>query len=182
MYSQEAKGKVTFGIKMKRTIWNIVRAILFRPFGTKAFRWWRVCLLRLFGAKIAKKADVYASAKVWAPWNLCMGRNACIGPHAICYNQALVTLGDDACVSQYALLCTAGHDLGQTVNPNSGLVIAPISIEKGAWIGMRAFIGMGVNIGEGAVVGATASVYKDVMPWTVVGGNPAKEIKSRVEE
>lgn len=38
---------------------------------------------------------------------------------------------------------------------------------------------MGVTIGQGAVVGATASVYKDVESWTVVGGNPAKFIKKR---
>ena len=38
---------------------------------------------------------------------------------------------------------------------------------------------MGVTISQGAVVGATASVYKDVEPWTVVGGNPAKFIKNR---
>lgn len=39
---------------------------------------------------------------------------------------------------------------------------------------------MGVTIGEGAVVGARAVVFKDVEPWTVVGGNPAKKIKDRV--
>jgi putative colanic acid biosynthesis acetyltransferase WcaF len=38
---------------------------------------------------------------------------------------------------------------------------------------------MGVTIGQGAVVGATASVYKNIDPWTVVGGNPAKFIKKR---
>ena len=43
-----------------------------------------------------------------------------------------------------------------------------------------AFVGMGVEIGAGAIVGATASVYKNVEPWTVVGGNPAKFIKKRV--
>ena len=46
--------------------------------------------------------------------------------------------------------------------------------------GADVFIGMGVTIGEGAVVGARASVYKNVAPWTVVGGNPAKFIKKRV--
>ena len=39
---------------------------------------------------------------------------------------------------------------------------------------------MGVEIGDNAVVGATASVYKNVEPWTVVGGNPAKVIKERI--
>lgn len=55
--------------------------------------------------------------------------------------------------------------------------MAPITLHKASWIGTRAFISMGVEIGENAVVGATASVYKDVEPWTVVGGNPAKFIK-----
>ena len=41
-------------------------------------------------------------------------------------------------------------------------------------------MGMGVTIGEGAVVGARAAVFKDVEPWTVVGGNPAKVIKNRI--
>ena len=52
-------------------------------------------------------------------------------------------------------------------------------LRHGAWIGSRAYVGMGVEIGEGAVVGATASVYKDVEPWSVVGGNPATIIKKR---
>ena len=41
-------------------------------------------------------------------------------------------------------------------------------------------IDLGGSIGEGAVVGARAAVFKDVEPWTVVGGNPAKFIKNRV--
>lgn len=44
----------------------------------------------------------------------------------------------------------------------------------------EAFIGPGVTIGEGAVVGARGCVFKDVDPWTVVGGNPAKFIKKRI--
>lgn len=59
------------------------------------------------------------------------------------------------------------------------MITAPIVIKDQAWIGARAYIGMGGTIGQGAVVGATASVYKDVDPWTVVGGNPAKVIKKR---
>ena len=66
-----------------------------------------------------------------------------------------------------------------STNPLNPLITAPIVIEDQAWIGAKAFVGMGVTIGQGAVVGATASVYKDVAPWTVVGGNPAKFIKER---
>jgi putative colanic acid biosynthesis acetyltransferase WcaF len=56
----------------------------------------------------------------------------------------------------------------------------PIVVADKAWVAADAFIGMGVTIGEGAVVGARAAVFKDVEPWTVVGGNPAQFIKKRV--
>lgn len=172
-------GNVTLGIKVKRAIWNIVYIMLFRPFPTKLFRKWRIFVLRAFGAKVESNAEVYSSAKIWAPWNLEVKSNGCLGPNTICYNQAMVTIDKDAIVSQYAYLCTAGHDVGQTIGAEAGLIVAPITIGADAWVGTRAFVGMGVTIGEGAVVGATASVFKDVEPWTVVGGNPAKVIKER---
>ena len=172
-------GHVTGSIKMKRVVWNVAAALLFRPFMTPVFRKWRLLLLRLFGAQVEWDANVYASVKIWAPWRLRMGHRACLGPEVICYNQDWVVLEDDAIVSQYSYLCTAGHDTSHANTADEGLITAPIVLRKGAWIGSRAFVGMGVEIGEGAVVGATASVYKSVEPWTVVGGNPAKVLKKR---
>lgn len=122
-------------------------------------------------------SNVYASVKIWAPWRLRMGHRTCLGPEVICYNQDWVVLEDDAIVSQYSYLCTAGHDTSHANTADEGLITAPIVLRNGAWIGSRAFVGMGVEIGKGAVVGATASVYKNVEPWTVVGGNPAKVLK-----
>lgn len=59
--------------KIKRVVWNITAAFLFRPFITPVFRKWRIAMLRLFGAKIEWDANVYASVKIWAPWMLQMG-------------------------------------------------------------------------------------------------------------
>lgn len=177
MHSKILLSKVTLGIKVRRAIWNIVRVLLFRPLPTKLFRLWRVALLRAFGAEVDWSAEVYASAKVWAPWNLRMEQGTCIGPDAICYNQAMVTLEKDACLSQYAYLCTAGHATDEVNNSQSSLVVAPITLHRGAWVGTRAFIGMGVELGERSVVGACACVFKDVDPYTVVGGNPATVLK-----
>ena len=173
-------GAVSKSIKLRRAVWNIVCFILFRPFPTMLFWWWRWFLLRFFGAKVSFYAHVYSSVKIWAPWNLKMEKGSCLGPQVICYNQAIVTLKEDAIVSQYAYLCTAGHEMDMPNNANTGLIIAPITIGKNSWIGTRAYINMGVEIGEGSIVGATASVFKDVEPWTIVGGNPAKMIKKRV--
>lgn len=181
MNCNEEIGKVSTKIKICRAIWNVVCLLLFRPFATRLFWPWRWFLLKLFGANVSIKANVYASVKIWAPWNLVMQRGSCLGPRVICYNQAKVIIEEGAIVSQYAYLCTAGHNVNEIINAESGLVVAPINICKDAWIGTRAFINMGVVVGETAIVGATASVYRDVEPRTIVGGNPAKVIKKRNE-
>lgn len=187
MNKKQEIGKVSLSVKIKRTVWNIVSAVFFRLFVTKLFRPWRIFLLRCFGADIDSSAEVYASAKIWAPWNLKMEKGTCIGPNVIVYNQAMVTLEKNACVSQYAYICTAGHDVGSWFrvhgsglplnNAESGLVVADVTLHKNAWVGTRAFIGMGVEVGEGAVVGACACVFKDVEAGIIVGGNPAVVIK-----
>jgi putative colanic acid biosynthesis acetyltransferase WcaF len=134
-------------------------------------------LLKAFGAKMGKNSNVYSTAKVYYPANLVMGDNTCLASDVDCYNVAPIILEDNVTVSQGAYLCTASHDILNSKHP---LITAPIVLKDQAWIGARAFIGMGVTIGQGAVVGATASAYKDVDPWTVVGGNPARYIKNRV--
>lgn len=173
MFERKNIGKVALSTKVRRSLWNAVSFLLFRPFGTKVFRLWRIFLLRLFGAQVDWQADVYASAKVWAPWLLRLEKGACIGPHAIVYNQALVTLEQQACLSQYAFVNTAGHDTSAVNNAREGLLTAPVTLHAASWVGARAFINMGVEVGERAVVGACACVTKDVAPRTVVGGNPA---------
>lgn len=105
-----------------------------------------------------------------------MEEYSCIASDVECYNVDKVFVGAHATVSQGAFLCTASHDISHPRNP---LVTAPIFIREQAWVAARTYVGLGVTIGEGAVVGATASVYKDVEPWTIVGGNPARFIKKR---
>ena len=160
-----------------RLLWSVTWTLCARWLPRSVGNGWKNILLRLFGAKIAKTAHVYSSAKVYYPSNLTMGEYSCLASNVDCYNVAPIIIGANTTVSQGAYLCTASHDVTNPLNP---LITAPIIIEDQAWIGARAFVGMGVTIGQGAVVGATASVYKDVEPWIIVGGNPAKFIKKRV--
>lgn len=153
--------------------WRICASWLPRSMGAP----WKRCILRLFGAKVASTANVYSSAKVYYPANLTMLPYSCLASNVDCYNVAHITIGEHATVSQDAMLCTASHDI---TAPGHQLITSPIVIGNDAWIGARAFVGMGINVGEGAVVGACAAVFKDVNPWEVVGGNPAKFIKKRV--
>lgn len=157
-------------------IWRIVNITIFKVLFLKQLNFVRLFLLRLFGADIPHHAFVYGSCKIWAPWNLAIGEYSCIGPNVELYNKAPIVIGNHAVVSQGAKLYTASHDISDV---KFSLVTESIRVGNRAWIASHAFVGMGVIIGEGAVVGATASVYKDVEPWTVVGGNPAKFIKNR---
>ena len=160
-----------------RFIWNITWTLFARWLPRSIGRRWKNLLLRLFGAKLAKSAHVYSSAKIYYPANLIMGENTCLASDVDCYNVAPIILEDNVTVSQGTYLCTASHDITDASNP---LVTASIILRDQSWIGARAFVGMGVEVGQGAVVGATASVYKNVEPWTVVGGNPAKFLKNRI--
>ena len=162
--------------QLVRMLWAVVWGLLARPLPRSVGSGWKRMLLRLFGAKVDDTAVVYSSAKVYWPANLEMGRYACLASDVDCYNVAPVRIGDNSTVSQGAYLCTASHDITSPLNP---LVTAPIVVEDQAWVAAGAFVGMGVKIGQGAVVGARAAVFKDVEPWTVVGGNPAKYLKMR---
>ena len=168
-----------FSINVRINVFSfsvVIGSRTIRPFSLPFFNKWRCFVLMIFGAKIAKGANIRASAHIWAPWNLEVGIMSCIGPHTIIYNPGCIRLGNKVVVSQYSYLCTATHDY---TNKSNRLYWEPIVINDYAWIAARAYIGPGVCIGEGAIVGATASVYKDVEPWTIVGGNPAKFIKKR---
>lgn len=162
---------------LKRILWIVVNHTLFRCIIGYQTRYLRNLLLRMFGAKIPLFSMVYPSSTIFAPWNLEVGRHSCIGPGTKIYNKDKITIGNFCVVSQGAYLCTASHDI---TNPYNPLITAPIVVGDQAWVAADAFVGMGVTIGEGAVVGARAAVFKDVEPWTVVGGNPAKVIKRRV--
>ena len=163
--------------KFSRLLWNISCIFLFRPFAGPLFWRWRNLVLRLFGAKIGAGCKISNSAKIWAPWNVQLGKMVCLGPGSKIYSVDKIVIGNKVTVSQGAYLCTASHDITNRLQP---LITAPIVIEEQAWVCADAFVGMGVTIGEGAVVGARACVFKDVESWTVVGGNPAKFIKKRV--
>lgn len=160
----------------KRVFWILINKTLFRLIPGHALMRVRNRLLRYFGAEIDNDACVYSSVTIFAPWNLKLGR-ACIGPRVNLYNKDFISIGNVCVISQDSIICTASHDISSLMLPPYN---KPITIEDNVWVASHVFIGMGVTIGQGAVVGARAAVFRDVEPWTVVGGNPAKFIKKRI--
>lgn len=174
-YAGEYHNALPLANRLARAAWGGVAATLFRFSPTPLFVWRRV-LLRLFGSVVAPSAKVYPSTRIWAPWNLVMEQGSCLGPEVYCYNVAPVHLGVDSTASFRSFLCTASHDVR---HPERPLITGPIRLERGAYVFADAFIGMDVTVGEGAVAAARAVVVKDVAPYDIVGGNPARVIGRR---
>jgi putative colanic acid biosynthesis acetyltransferase WcaF len=162
--------------RLARLAWQLVYTLLFRP-TPPPLHAWRRWLLRCFGARIAAGCHIYSDARIWAPWNLHMASQSCLGPRVICYSMAPIHLGERVVVSQGAHLCTGSHDYNSASFP---LFAKPITIGADAWICTEAFLGPGVQIGEGAVIGARAVVMRSQPAWMVCAGNPARPLKPRL--
>ena len=163
------------GVYLLRALWGIVWGTVWQV------AWVRVpilrtTILRLFGAKVAGLVWMPGSVRIHLPSELVIGSGCAFGARTHLYNLGGLEVGDQVTVSQDVYLCGGTHDYTQPTNP---LVRKKIVIKSYAWVAAGAFIGPGVTIGEGAVVGARAVVMKDVEPWTVVAGNPARFIKKR---
>jgi putative colanic acid biosynthesis acetyltransferase WcaF len=124
--------------KLGRAVWNATWLLAFRPSPRKCVRWRRF-LLRSFGARISHSANIYPSAKIWAPWNLEMKDFACLGPDVDCYCMAPIVIGEHAIVSQYAYLCSGSHDI---TDPHMKLISAQITLAIALGSAQRLSLGL----------------------------------------
>jgi putative colanic acid biosynthesis acetyltransferase WcaF len=159
-----------------RGLWQMVQASVWR-LAWRRLDFLRPAILRSFGARVPPRSLICGSVRVYFPWALRIGVHSAISERVTFYNLGGVTLGDRVVISQDVYFCGGTHDYSLPAYP---LQRKAISVEDDVWIGAGAFIGPGVKIGQGAVVGARAVVFKDVPPWKVVVGNPARVIKDRV--
>lgn len=158
-----------------RALWETLRGPLF-SWTPRPLWGWRRGVLRAFGAEIGRDVHVCPTVRIAIPWNLSIGDHAAVGDGAIVYSLGRVSIGAAATISQYAHLCAGTHDYTRKDMP---LLKPGIHIGEGAWICAGAFIGPGVTVGSHGIVGACAVAVRDVSPWTIVGGNPARFIRNR---
>jgi putative colanic acid biosynthesis acetyltransferase WcaF len=137
----------------------------------------RRVLLRAFGAKVGAKVVIKPGTRVKYPWRLSIGNDTWIGEDCWIDNLADVSIGDDVCVSQAAYICTGNHD---RCDPAFGLVVKPVILRAGSWVGARVTVCPGVEFGEGAMATAGSVVSRNIPPWEIHSGNPASLVKVRV--
>lgn len=161
--------------RLTRLVWRTVW-LVFARFSPPQLHGWRRFLLRAFGAKVGRNAQVWPSVRVWLPENLSIGDNVMIGPGAELYNQGRITIGSYCVVSQRAYLCASSHDIS---DPYFQLILRPIVVSDRCWVAAEAFVGPGVVMAEGSVAAARAALFSDTEAYGVYRGNPATLIKRR---
>ncbi len=158
---------------LMRGLWYLTNMLFFKSSCFPVYGLKRT-LLRWFGAKIGKEVVIKPCVNIKYPWHLSIGDYSWIGENVWIENVADVIIGNNCCVSQGAMLLSAGHDYK---TDTFDLIASPIIMEDGAWVGAKAVVCMGVTMGCESVLTVNSVATKDMSARTVYQGNPAAEKK-----
>src|SRR5574344_438632 len=161
--------------KLKQTAWYFVNALCVRA-SWNPFIGIKIALLRAFGAKIGKGLVIKNKVCIKFPWKITIGDNVWLGENSWIDNLDYVTIGNNVCISQKALLLTGNHDYTQSSMPYRN---APVVVEDGAWIGADAIVCPGVIVAMNTVLTVGSVVAKNTETNGLYQGNPAVKIRER---
>ena len=118
--------------------------------------------------------------------DISIGNNSSVQAYCniVGYKGGEIKIGNFVRIAAYTVIIGANHRFDDPDIPicKQGMAPAPIVIEDNVWIGARVSVIAGVTIGEGSVIGAGAVVTKDIPPYSVAVGVPARVISSRKKE
>lgn len=134
-------------------------------------------IYRLAGMRIGKGSTIHMYTRFYNTENVMVGEDTIVGEGAILDGRAPLIIGNHVDIATEVMIYNSQHDLN--ANDFAEHIDASVIIEDYVFIGPRAIILPGVTIGKGAVVAAGAVVTKDVAPYSIVAGIPAKEIGDR---
>lgn len=145
------------------------------------FGWFKKYFLKLQGAVVGNHITFYPGIRLSPGRNLILGNKVDLAWGVLITTRGGVEIGDRTLIGYNTQIFSANHAVPGKRRKvfNAGHMFGPVVIGPDVWIGAGCIILPGVTIGEGAVIAAGAVVTKDVAPFTVVGGIPAKLIKKR---
>jgi maltose O-acetyltransferase len=129
-----------------------------------------------FGVDYPRSSIIYWRCRFFEPSGVHIGANSFVGNDAFLDGRSEIYIGNNVSIAGEVRIYTMEHDIASPTFGGSG---ARVNISDWVVIGARVTILPGVTVGEGAVLASGAVVTKDVAPWTMVGGVPAKFIKTR---
>jgi acetyltransferase-like isoleucine patch superfamily enzyme len=139
----------------------------------------RTAVYTLMGLTVGRGARIYSGMEIRAPGSITIGDGSVIGLNAILDGREGITIGRNVNLSSEVSIWTLQHDPQASDFGTKG---GPVVVGDRAWLSYRCTVLPGVTIGEGAVVAAGSVVTKDVAPFAVVAGIPARQIGERNRE
>jgi|SRR5882724_4696634 len=131
---------------------------------------------RLAGMQIGSGSTIHIGARFYNPENISIGNDTLIGEYVVLDGRDTLRIGDHVDFASGVMIYNSQHDIE---NADFHATSEPVFVEDYVFIGPRVIILPGVTIGKGAIVAAGAVVTKDVKPFEIVGGVPAKVIGER---
>lgn len=165
------------GFVRVQTIFMEFIVYLLHEIGYIPLHWVRRLFYRIVGMKIGKGSAIHMYARFYKPAGISIGKDTIIGEFSVLDGRAPLTIGDHVDIASEVMFYNAEHDVNAA--DFAAPTVGPITVGNYVFIGPRAIILPNVTIGEGAVIGAAAVVTKDVPPYAIIGGVPAKVIGER---
>lgn len=163
------------GSPIKRAFWYFVNTIVFRnPF--IPFSSLKCEILKMFGAKLGKNIVIKPRVNIKYPWFLTIGDDTWIGEDVWIDNVAEVKIGKNVCISQGAMILCGSHDYTSSA---FDLIIKPITIEDGVWIGAQSTVSPGIECKSHSILSLKSVATKPLEAYGIYQGNPAKLVKYR---
>lgn len=160
----------------KRLIWYLINEIIFKT-GLYPFSTLKVFILRLFGAKIGRGVVIKPCVNIKYPWFLSIGDNTWIGEDVWIDSLTTVSIGANCCLSQGAMILTGNHNYKLS---SFNLIVKPVYLEDGVWIGAKSIVCPGVVCLEGSVLFVNSVATENLKPNSINRGNPSVFVKTRV--
>lgn len=154
---------------LKRFLWYFVNALVIKNH-LNPISGIRVKALRLFGAKIGRGVVIKPGANVKYPWLLTVGDYSWIGEDVWIDNLAEVSIGSNCCLSQGAMLLCGNHNYRL---PTFDLMVKPIIVEDGAWVGAKSVVCPGVTVGRDSILTVGSMATSNLEPGKIYQGIPA---------
>jgi acetyltransferase-like isoleucine patch superfamily enzyme len=131
---------------------------------------------RFLGNRCDSPVALHRGLKLFAMGGIHVAADTTINRDVTLDGRGRLDIGRHVSISEGVKILTAGHDIDAA---DFRLTLAPVRVRDWVWIGANALVMPGVTLGEGAVVGAGSVVTRDVAPYTVVAGSPARFVRSR---
>ncbi len=160
---------------LKRILWYFVNELILKNTLVPSSDL-KIWFLRIFGARVGKNSIIKPGVNIKYPWKLIIGNNCWIGENVWIDNLDNITIQDNVCISQGAMLLCGNHNYKKQ---SFNLIIAPICLKEGSWIGAKSIVCPGITLNSHSILSLGSVATKDLDEYSIYKGNPAVKIGER---